>query len=112
MVLVLPTRRAPACNRVVTAGAVAIAGGCVLAQSGLPYVVMAPATSNRSFTANVRPERRPDPIGGRIRRGPGTKAPYVSSTGTICFSLPADCVISLPVSCVAGCVLLGCPASE
>src|SRR5439155_25075057 len=85
MVLVLPRNRAPACSRLVTTGAVATAGACVLAQSGLPYVVTAPATSNRSLTANVRPDKRPDPSGGRSRRGPGTNAPTVSSIAAISF---------------------------
>src|SRR6476661_7694673 len=39
-VLVLPARRAPDCNRAVTTGAVVTAVGWVLAQSGLPYVVI------------------------------------------------------------------------
>jgi hypothetical protein len=87
-VLVFPASRAPACNNAVTTGAVALATPCVLAQSGLPQVVMAPATSNRSLTAKLRPESRPLPSGGRSRRGPGTKAPTKSSSATI-YSVPA-----------------------
>src|SRR3954471_5958925 len=74
-VMVLPTSRAPAFSSAFTAGAVAVAGGWVASQVGLPEPVGWPATSNRALAAKDKPASGPSSAPATSRSIWGQKAP-------------------------------------